>query len=596
MCRIAGIINKNQATQLLNNVKLMCTIMAHGGPDDEGFFYLEDEGLAFGHRRLAIIDLSTAGHQPMHYLDKKYTITFNGEIYNYLTLKEELQNLGYTFHTKSDTEVILAGFACWGTASFERLNGMFAFALYDKPNNLTYLVRDHQGIKPLYYSITANQLIFASEVKAFKHLIKEENKDWKIYFLAFGHIPEPYTTLNNVLMLPKAHYLKWDHETNSNTICSFNKEQPHALINNSHKAVIEVKQKLNSAVKRHLIADAPLGIFLSGGIDSSLITLLADETQDNNTQSLHTLSVNFDDAPFSEEEFQKIILKKVTTQHSAYTLDQQTFSTHFPTALSAMDQPTADGINSWFINYFAKTNGLKAVLSGVGADELFGGYPSFGRMGIVNFLSKLPSIILKKCIKLNSTLVKRAYYLSYKNTVGKYLFLRGFFTPDEISLLLDIPISTIDHVLKNIPIPEMPKALSATAQASWLETNLYMQNQLLKDTDFMSMQHGVEVRVPFLDKEFLQSVQSIDDHIKHQKKKQLLIDSFITCLPRKIWDRPKMGFTFPFQQWLKEDNYFQTKLATYQNNHAKALITNFKMGKLHWSKAMVIFQAFNHAD
>jgi len=571
--------------------------MAHGGPDGEGLYENADDHVVFGHRRLALIDLSITGHQPMVHNDQ-YVISYNGEIYNYLILKKELQDLGFEFRTQSDTEVILIGFAQWGASVFDKLSGMFAFALYDKTADVTYLVRDQSGIKPLYYSAVDQHLIFASEVKAFKALAKEENPNWKVYFLAFGHIPEPYTTLKDVFMLPKAHYLKCDHHSSSIEINRFHQEDHQALIKEGRSAQEKINNTLRDAVARHLIADEPIGIFLSGGIDSSLLTLLAGQIQSKNSQQLHTISINFKDGQFSEKIYQDLILKEVNSNHYEYTLDEKTFGEHFPTALAAMDQPTADGINSWFINYYAKLNGLKAFLSGIGADELFGGYPSFSRMGIVNLLSSLPGFLLKIGVKTKSNILQRAYYLSYKNTIGKYLFLRGFFTPYEISKLLNLPVSIIDETLKTLAIPNMPTSLSAGEQASWLETNLYMQNQLLKDTDFMSMQHGIEVRVPFLDKELLKLVGSISAPIKYKngKKKGLLIDSFINLLPRKIWDRPKMGFTFPFQQWLNDNVYFQQQLAKCDNKRAKELISNFKDGDLHWSKAMVIYQVFNNFD
>ncbi|RZJ70432.1 MAG: hypothetical protein EOO47_23445, partial [Flavobacterium sp.] len=449
-----------------------------------------------------------------------------------------------------------------------------------------------------YYSAINQQLTFASEVKAFKTSTLAEDPNWKIYFLAFGHIPEPYTTLKDVFMLPKAHYLKWDHQKHSKETFAFHQENYETIIDERPQAEKVVKQTLEKAVARHLIADEPIGIFLSGGIDSSLLALLANQLQEKNSLPLNTVSINFKDESFSEKAYQDVILQQVNSKHHEYTLGEKTFSEHFPAALAAMDQPTADGINSWFINYYAKINGLKSFLSGIGADELFGGYPSFSRMKILTYLSKLPSFLLKNTLKINKANFKRIYYLHYKNTIGKYLFLRGFFTPDEISKLLNIPIATIDKILKNLPISNIPNSLGVEEQASWLETNLYMQNQLLKDTDFMSMQHGIEIRVPFLDKELVKLINSLSNDVKYKtaKKKGLLIDSFINLLPRKIWDRPKMGFTFPFQHWLNRNTYFQQRLSTCTNERAKELIANFKTGDLHWSKAMAIYQVFNKVD
>ncbi|RZK39385.1 MAG: asparagine synthase, partial [Pedobacter sp.] len=389
-----------------------------------------------------------------------------------------------------------------------------------------------------------------------------------------------------------------DHQHHSVETFSFHHENYETVIDEREYAEKEVKKILTDAVGRHLIADEPIGIFLSGGIDSSLLTLLADQLQQKNSLPLNTVSINFKDKLFSEKAYQDLVLEQVDSKHYEYTLGEQTFSEHFPSAIAAMDQPTADGINSWFINYYAKQNGLKAFLSGIGADELFGGYPSFSRIKILNYLSKLPSFLLKTTINIKRANFRRIYYLHYKNTIGKYLFLRGFFTPDEISKLLNIPISKVDSILKNLPLSNIPSDLGDEEQASWLETNLYMQNQLLKDTDFMSMQHGIEIRVPFLDKELVKLINALSNDVKYKtaKKKGLLIDSFINLLPRKIWDRPKMGFTFPFQQWLNGNTYFQQQLANCTNERAKELIANFKKGDLHWSKAMAIYQVFNNID
>ncbi|MCZ4244691.1 asparagine synthase (glutamine-hydrolyzing) [Pedobacter punctiformis] len=597
MCRIAGIIDQHQhQEQLKLDIQSMCNVMAHGGPDDEGFYQSPDNDLLFGHRRLALIDLSEGGHQPMVY-ENKYVISFNGEIYNYLILKEELQNEGFQFKSKSDTEVILAGFAHWGLLLFEKLKGMFAFALYDITKKTTYLVRDQSGIKPLYYSTDHNRLVFASEVKAFKNIAYqyEENPDWKIYFLAFGHIPEPYTTLNGVFSLPKAHFLIWNHESKKAEITSYLIEKTSPRVANKYEADTLVKNILEKSVSQHLISDAPIGVFLSGGIDSSLLTLIANQLQQTANQNLHTISINFDHKQFSEEQYQQIVLDQIKSHHASYTLNEAIFSEYFPKALVAMDQPTNDGINSWFVNFFAKENGLKAVLSGIGADELFGGYPSFKRMRLVKILSLLPNYILRQSKKINKQGLKRAYYLSYRNTIGKYLFLRGFFTPDEISALLNISVSKVDHILKNLSSPAIPQGLEKEEQASWLETNLYMQNQLLKDTDAMSMQHGVEVRVPYLDSDLIQAIKSIKNELKYKgsQPKSLLIDAFNNLLPRKIWDRPKMGFTFPFQYWLKTNPHFLNSLAGIENKKANNLIADFKNGNLHWSKAMALYQVFN---
>lgn len=589
MCRIAGIIDKNAAfTQLTQDVKAMCDVMAHGGPDGEGLFSDASLGLVFGHRRLALLDLSPAGHQPMTDYHNHLVISFNGEIYNFLEIKENLLQLGVNFKTKTDTEIILAAYAKWGVDSFSMLKGMFAFAIYDKTTNRTYLVRDSAGIKPLYFNAEAERLMFASEVKAFlaTSTAFEEEPNWPIYFLAFGHLPEPYTTLAQVKMLKKGHYLLWDHHSQRYSINTYVKEINHQPIDKRSTAHEAVKNSLSAAVQKHLIADAPIGVFLSGGIDSSLLCLVAhQELLKGTNHSLHTLSINFDESTFSEVEYQKIIQTKINSIHSQYRIDETHFYQALPQAIKAIDQPSADGINTWFICSFAKKKGLKAVLSGIGADELFGGYPSFNRMKWVNLFEKFPTFILKTIGKIKPLV--RFHYLSYRNAVGQYLFLRGFFVPTEIAQLLRINIKQVDEALSGLDLGSAPR--QQYLKASWLEYHLYLQNQLLKDTDSMSMQHGVEVRVPFLDQDFRALVDQITPEIRFSsnKPKYLLISSFAKLIPKAIWNRPKMGFVFPFEKWLRKHSFF---LAGLEKGGHSTYLSAFKQGKLHWSKAMALYQ------
>lgn len=398
-------------------------------------------------------------------------------------------------------------------------------------------------------------------------------------------------------MLPKGHYLQWNNITETAEIKNFRKTAIAPKITDAATAQGSIKETLTRAVKRHLISDAPIGVFLSGGIDSSILTLLADQAIHqgaNGSSALKTLSINFPENQFSEQPYQHQVVQRISGDHSEYLIDETVFNHHLPNTLQAMDQPSMDGINSWFVNYFARQKGLKAVLSGIGGDELFGGYKSFKRMEIVQVLAKLPRFILKKGIYFNKPALKRSYYLSYGNTIGKYLFLRGVYTPDEIATLLDISVERVDNILRSIKSIQPAQALTAAEEAAWLETSLYMQNQLLKDTDSMSMQHGVEVRVPFLDQDFMQTVASIQAGIRYQeqKPKGLLIDSFTSILPKAIWNRKKMGFTFPFQIWLGTNEFFLNGLKT-ENEKARNLKADFIKGRLHWSKAMVLYQ-FNN--
>ncbi|MNJ97635.1 Asparagine synthetase [glutamine-hydrolyzing] 1 [compost metagenome] len=596
MCRIAGIIsNKLTELQVQESLQLMCDVMHKGGPDGFGYQAIPHFNLAFGHRRLSLIDLSENGKQPMQY-GAHLWITFNGEIYNYQELKADLISKGFTFQNQTDTEVILAGYEAYGTDFFKELKGMFAFSLFDEKARQTFLVRDELGIKPLYYHTKSSELYFASEVKAFKAFDPnwKENKDWPIYFLSFGFVPEPYTTLEGVYNLPKGHYLIWDHVKQQSKIQKFAASYPATKNMDEAAAVIDTKTNLDKAVKRHLISDAPIGVFLSGGIDSSLLSLIANE---QNAQTINTVSINFNEPEFSEQHYQEIIAEQIQSKHISYTVTAKDFEENIAQIFQDMDQPSNDGINSWFVNKVAKENGLKAVLSGIGADELFGGYPSFKRYSIIKALQKTPRFILRLAKYLPNDKLKRISFLAYQNPIGEYLFLRGFYTPNVVSQLLGISEKQVQKILSKYPLDKEIDKLAAEDRISWFETNIYMQNQLLKDTDYMSMAHGVEVRVPFLDQDVVAAAQQLPTTSRFsQQPKSLLIAAYRKLLPEAIWNRPKKGFTFPFQQWF---NHYQPMLneTHYQGNiEALALLEQFKSGKLHWSKLFAVYQVFHRAQ
>ena len=595
MCRIAGIIShKINQQEAEAGLQRMCNAMHKGGPDGYGYQTFPDYSMTFGHRRLALIDLSENGKQPMSYRDHLW-ITFNGEIYNYLELKTDLVEKGYTFQNQTDTEVILAGYQEYGIDSFKNLKGMFAFALLDKKTNQTFLVRDGLGIKPLYYYNQGNELYFASEVKAFKALDKnlKENKDWPIYFLSFGFIPEPYTTLANVYSLPRGHYLIWDHQTQESKILQFADKYPAKENKDQSSAEKEIKTNLDRAVKRHLIADAPIGVFLSGGIDSSLLSIIANEQK---AQTINTVSINFNEPEFSEQRFQDIVARQINSKHISYTVTSKDFEQNIHQIFEDMDQPSNDGINSWFVNKVARENGLKAVLSGIGADELFGGYPSFKRHQLIKKLKKMPRFLLRQAKYLPSDKLKRISFLAYDNPIGEYLFLRGFYTPNVVSSLLNIPEKQIEQLLADYPIDNEVEKLSAEDRISWFETNIYMQNQLLKDTDYMSMAHGVEVRVPFLDQDVVATTLKLPTAQRFSSQpKSLLINAYQNLLPEAIWNRPKKGFTFPFQHWFASYKPMLNEKHYNENPQALNLLAQFKHNKLHWSKLFAVYQVFYHA-
>ncbi len=586
MCRIAGILNQTIGTAILEKVvKAMCDLLQHGGPDDEGLFTSAEDNLVLGNRRLSLLDLSAAGHQPMQF-NGRYTITFNGELYNFVALKNELLAAGVQFKTGTDTEVILAAFAQWNTQSFARLNGMFAFALWDDEEKMLFLVRDKAGIKPLYYATHSNGLAFASEVQAFSPIayLQETNEAAKVYQLAYGYLPEPITTLAHVKPLPKGCYIAYNAQTHLHSLQSFS----FFSFSNSIKEEGIAKQSvfigLSGAVRRQMIADAPIGVFLSGGIDSAIIAKLVNN---KDQKDLHTLSIYFNEKKYSEKQYQDIIASNLKSTHHAVLLQEANFHTHFPEIIQSMDLPTCDGINTWFISKFAAAEGLKAVLSGVGADELFGGYPSFNRIGKAMLLQKMPDLALHFSSKASAQKYDRISYLQIEGMRGLYLFLRGHFAPVQIAKQLGGYEKETWQMLHDFPTSPKLELEGPKNVASWMEFNMYMQDQLLRDADVMGMAHGLEIRVPFLDDEVIHSAFAMDEKIKFKGKipKQLLIESFENILSKEIWDRPKMGFSFPFAEWMR-NSVLLRELEQSNNIHTKKACKDFMNGKLHWSRIM----------
>ncbi len=578
MCRIAGIYSQGNK-QLQQDILLMRDAMHRGGPDDCGIYIDDQLPLALGHRRLSLIDLSPLGHQPMQDRAGNIQLVFNGEIYNYQEIKNTLISLGHTFKSKTDSEVIIYSYLQWGVDCFRRFNGMFALAIWDKGEQKIILARDHAGIKPLYYHLAKDKLIFASEIRAFKALDSNwpENPEWKIPFLTFGHLPEPFTTLQNVKPLEKGACVIIQLPSLEYKSHRFNKFTFSNTINNIDDAVAIVKEKLEKAVERHLISDAPIGLFLSGGVDSSLLTLIADKYIGTN---LKTLSIVFEDATLNEEPYQQLIVNKTKAKHHSFLVTEKEFSEHLPDILQAMDQPSTDGINSYFICKYAKEYGLTAVLSGLGADELFGGYGSFNRASFAATVNLLPSFIPPLAAKVLPDKYKKLAFLKRKDLIGDYLFYRGLYTTLQTAHILHCTQNDVHQVLDKVQIPDLPKNTHPKNEVSWLETNLYMQNQLLKDTDCMSMWHSLEVRVPFLDRELMETAYSIAPQIKYDSKigKHLLVKAFDDVLPRAIWERQKQGFTFPFSKWMKNVGISAPDLSLINT------LKKYNDNQFHWSK------------
>ncbi len=593
MCRIAGIFSREMPLDAMNNFVLnMCDLQKHGGPDDSGIFSAANDKLVLGNRRLSLLDLSEAGHQPMQY-EIRYHITYNGEVYNFRELKETLKELGHQFHTGTDTEVVAATYSRWGAQGFAKLKGMFALAIWDSQEKELVLARDAAGIKPLYYTRETNGLAFASELRALRILpgIDKTNENWQVYLMAYGHVPEPVTTLEKVFPLPKGCFLKYSTSTCTYTIQNYKHYSFSNVIRDEITAIDAIRKQLKSAVERHLLADAPIGIFLSGGVDSGILTMLAAKDK---PERLNSLSIYFEEERYSEKRFQDILIQKARCNNRQFLLKESEFHQSLPGILDAMDMPCCDGINTWFISKYARQQGLKAVISGIGGDELFGGYPSFNRMKLSSFLHKLPAFMINIGRKSNTKQLNRLSYLNMDGIKGIYLFLRGHFTPLEIARQLDASEDEIWDLLNNVPVFQDLPNLPLKEQASWMELNIYMQNQLLRDADVMGMANSVEIRVPFLDDDLIKLVMSISSKVKYggNGPKPLLVNAYKDALPQAIWNRPKMGFSFPFTEWLNKSEFVKELMESGSAN-TRQNYQRFKVGDLHWSHLMALIHLNN---
>ena len=573
MCGIAGILTKNNQPEHLEIViERMQKALNHRGPDDRGIFISDDRQAALAHTRLSILDLSAAGHQPMSINHGRYWITFNGEIYNFQELRSYLQSQGEQFTSQTDTEVLLKTYQYYGQDCVNHLRGMFAFAIWDNVEKTCFLGRDHLGIKPLYYWQSGSILIFASELKAIlaSKLPSINLSAQGLYgYLTTGTVPEPHTLIDNISCLEAGHCLFWKQGELSKK--SYWQIQFASESISLPDAQERVRQGLIDSVKHHFISDVPVGIFLSGGIDSTSIVALARQTQ---TNKLCTYSIAFDETEWNEGNIASKTAKHFATEHTEYKLDAATGKELFLQFLDQIDQPTIDGFNTFCVSQIARQNGTKVVLSGLGGDELFGGYGSFQKIPqMVSWQKNLyPISSLLKCGgHLLETYAKKPHLKRIGNwlqrspkTANAYNSFRGIFSHQEACNIANtlFPDLNINNQYQQNYIPSQP---SLEDEISFLELSRYMRNQLLRDSDVMSMAWGLELRVPFVDKILLETIASIPSNIRLAPKKQLLTHS-LSELPSWVTNRPKKGFSFPLQKWLEEDwnNYFD--LSSFQTN------------------------------
>ena len=516
------------------------------GPDASGTWASPGGQVSLGHTRLAIIDLSETGAQPMKDEATGSVIVFNGEIYNHPELRRELQQLGVAFRGQSDTETLLHGYGIWGVSLFPRLRGMFAFAIYDAQNRDVVLCRDRLGIKPLYTATTRQGvIIFASEVRALLPWVEARVSTAGVAaYLQRGSCPHENLLFDNIAEFPAG---CWATVRSGDAIRP-NRYWPAGGFtdldadHNPADAPREVRRLLEDAVSSHLLSDVPVACFLSGGIDSSIIAALA--AQQMGDRKLSTFSVGFSETTFDESEFAKQIAKRYRTDHHHITLSDSEKLLFVSRAVAAMDLPSIDGINTYIVSDYVARNGFKVVLSGLGADEIFGCYSIFRDYSMVRSLAGIPpwlrSLIMatgkarhllddvpaEKNGEMLSMWWRRAW-------PGRKLRKLGFYAPQ----------------FTRGPAPPLHDVM---AELSWGEMSHYMRYTLLRDSDAMSMAHSLELRVPFLDTPLVTRVLAYPAHVKFKpgRPKDLLLRATEDLLPEEIWNRPKMGFSLPMRAWM----------------------------------------------
>jgi asparagine synthase (glutamine-hydrolysing) len=610
MCGIAGIVNQKETNSHYPAViQKMTDAIAHRGPNSQGIW--NDEACYLGHRRLSIIDLSEAGNQPFVSQDGRYIMVYNGELYNYKELKLELQRLQhgtkelpYFFKTGTDTEVILAAFLRWGKECLQRFNGMYAFAIWDTVEKKLTIARDRMGVKPLYYAYKNNALVFASEIRA---IIKSGLIENKISlksvaeYLQYTTVHAPNTILQDVFMLMPGHVLEMQH--NAVTITKYwdvNKFPVSKQDLSYKETCMKVNEFLTTAVERRLVADVPFGAFLSGGIDSSAVVGLMSKVS---SEKVQTFNVSFDESEFSEAKYAKQIAGKFNTHHHEIKLTPGDFLKQLPDALIAMDHPSGDGPNSYIVSKATKQAGITMALSGLGGDELFAGYDIFKRymelekkswLNIVPFKGFMGTMLAAKKKSIQGDKTAEILNLDAISGSNAYPVSRKLFNKKDYDSLLKERFNADDFIKNVIKNSETDKQ-HKLSRVSLFEIQTYMQNILLRDADQMSMAVALEVRVPFLDYKLVEFALGVKDEYKYpHTPKKLLVDALGDLLPNDIVNRPKMGFTLPWKDWLKhelrdfcEENIVQFSKRSFVNREAILLIWNRFVNndpKITWSR------------
>ncbi|MFH1540801.1 MAG: asparagine synthase (glutamine-hydrolyzing) [Elusimicrobiota bacterium] len=582
MCGIFGIINferKNPVER--NEIKIPLDLMTYRGPDDNGMFF--DRYSGFGIRRLKIIDVA-GGHQPIFNETDDIAIVYNGEIYNYIELREELLKKGHRFKTKTDTEVILHLYEEFGVNCLEKLNGMFAFAIWDKRKEELFVVRDRIGIKPLFYSVTEGSLYFSSEIKSIlscKKISKEMDMQALINYFSFYYVSAPWTIYKNIKRLMPGHYLLLKNgniEINRYFQFSFKEEKM-----DEQECVGEIKKALLNSVKRHLQSEVPLGVFLSSGLDSTSIVAMMGKLG----QTTKTYTIGYENGrSYNEIDEAKTVAKKYNTIHSDCILKPKQVEEFLPEIIKHFAEPHGDWtqVALYYLSKQSKKD-ITVVLSGVGGDELFAGYPTLTAAKISNFYNKLPKTlkkIIKSTVNKSPTCYNRlSFDFKLKSFIKgtdimpemAHLRYKEIFSDDERQKLLynvagDEPFEVYKQHLKNVVDEKLLNRLL------YLDLNVFLPDCALQVTDMVTMMNSQECRVPFLDLEMINLSERIPVDLKLRgfTTKYILRKALKECLPDEIAKMPKKGLAMPTPFWLqKELKNFTNEIITEAENKSTGM-------------------------
>jgi asparagine synthase (glutamine-hydrolysing) len=571
VCGIAGLVRfyhplASDAARILDR---MTDELSSRGPDGRGTWV--EGSVAFGHRRLSIIDLAT-GSQPLLSTDSRFVVTYNGEIYNFQELRDELEKLGSIFCTRSDTEVIVEAFRQWGVNSFEKLRGIFAFALFDRERHELFLARDPCGVKPLYYSLSATGISFASELRAFRH-IPEFSRDIDLtslsYYLTMDYVPSPRTIHPTVRKLEAGRYFRitLKHPSSTPTTTSYRRSEPLTILSKLtfSEAVDRVDDALRSAVVEQKIADVPLGAFLSGGIDSTLVTAYLAESM---SKPLRTFSVTFEESSYDESEFASLVARQLGTEHHEVRFGEAELPRLIEKVFSKMDEPLADAsiLPTTLLCEVAKTS-VTVALSGDGSDEIFGGYPTYA---IRERVDRIPSALFKAMKPVVGFLPKSEGNMSlefkfrqlFKGGTEqdrdlRHAFWMGSIEPDAQRKLFKsgtCPAYDADNRFQIIrDAMSQANGIRGWERSLYQDFRFYLQDGVITKVDRASMWNGLEVRVPFLDPRVVDLARQLPADYKYspQGSKRVLRELVARKFPETISRRPKKGLGIPVAKWLR---------------------------------------------